>query len=297
MFKGVYSPVITILNDEGKLDVRAMEQHVEHLAASGLHGLLFLGSLGEFYSFSFEEKKEIIDLAVKVVNGRCQVIIGVGGTSLDEVIALASYCETAGVDALNIVSPYYFGPTPKAAVAYFGKIAEATSLPIMLYNFPDRVGTDLTPDVVAELAKTHKNIVGIKDTVDNISHTRRLIRAVKAVNPEFSVLSGFDEYYAVNRFSGGDGTLTGLTNVTPETFVALHKAYEEKDFETLEACASKIAKLMSLYEVTDLFIVAIKAAVKLRGPEMSTFTKAPGLPITAAEEQKVADILKEVGLI
>ena len=93
MFKGVYSPVITIMNDEGKLDVRAMKQHVEHLASSGLHGLLFLGSLGEFYGFSLEEKKEIIDLAVKVVKGRCQVIIGVGGTSLDDVIALASYCE------------------------------------------------------------------------------------------------------------------------------------------------------------------------------------------------------------
>ncbi|WP_298706423.1 dihydrodipicolinate synthase family protein [uncultured Veillonella sp.] len=297
MFKGVYSPVITIMDDNGKLDAVAMQQHINHLAESGLNGLLFLGSLGEFYGFSVEEKKEIIDLAVKTVNKRCQVIVGIGGTSLDEVKELTAYCEKAGVDALNIVSPYYFGPTETAAEAYFGAIADATTLPIMLYNFPDRVGSDLTPKLVATLASKHKNIVAIKDTVDNISHTRRLVKAVKAVNPEFSVLSGFDEYYVVNRFSGGDGTLTGLTNVAPELFVALHKAYEAKEFETMESCASNISKLMSLYEVTDLFIVAIKAAVKMRGLAMSTYTKAPGLPISKDEEARVAAILKEVNLI
>ncbi|WP_295197032.1 dihydrodipicolinate synthase family protein [Veillonella sp.] len=297
MFKGVYSPVITILDDKGKLDKAAMKAHVDHLAASGLNGLLFLGSLGEFYGFSQEEKKEIIDLAVETVNGRCKVIVGVGDTSLDEVKAMVAYCETAGVDALNIVSPYYFGPTAKAAEVYFGDIAASTKLPIMLYNFPDRVGTDLTPELVAKLAATHKNIVAIKDTVDNISHTRKLVREVKKVQPEFSVLSGFDEYYVVNRLSGGNGTLTGLTNVAPELFVALHKAYEAKDFETMEDCGRKISILMSLYEVTDLFIVAIKAAVKARGLAMSTYTKAPGVPISEAEQQRVKEILKEAGLL
>lgn len=86
---------------------------------------------------------------------------------------------------------------------------------MILYNFPARTGTDLSPELVARLASQYPNICGIKDTVDTISHTRKVIRAARAVNPEFTVFSGFDEYYLVNRVSGGNGVLSGLTNVEP----------------------------------------------------------------------------------
>lgn len=291
--KGVYSPVITIMNDAGEIDFPNMEKHIDHLASAGLNGLLFFGSLGEFYAFSKDEKKAVIDLAVKVVKHRAQVIIGVGGTSLADVLDLAGYAAKAGADAVNIVSPFYFGPTEEAAIEYFGKIAEQVAIPIQLYNFPARVGADLTPHVIKTLAEKHKNIIGVKDTVDNISHTRKVISAVKAVRPEFSVLSGFDEYYLVNRASGGDGVLCGLTNVVPELFVKYHKAYEAKDFAVTEACAKRISKLMRLYDATPLFIVAIKAAVKARGLDISTYTRAPGMAITEAEYKKVQELLAD----
>lgn len=295
--QGVYTPIITIMKEDGSIDMANMEKHINHLCEAGINGILFFGSLGEFYNCSMEEKKAVIDMAVKVINHRAQMIVGVGGTNFPEVIELAKYAEKAGADALNVVSPYYFGPTEEGAIAYFGKIADAVSIPIQLYNFPARVGADLTPYVVATLAQKHANIVGIKDTVDTISHTRELIAAVKAVRPDFSVLSGFDEYYLVNRVSGGDGVLCGLTNVVPELFVAYHKAYEAKDFATTEKNAKIISKLMRLYGATDLFIVAIKAAVKAQGLDISTYTREPGLPITEEEYAKVqailADSLKE----
>lgn len=291
--KGVYTPVITIMDEQGKIDFPHMEQHIEHLTAAGINGLLFFGSLGEFYAFSKEEKKQLIDFAVKVVRHRTQVIIGVGGTSLADVMELADYAAKAGADAINIVSPYYFGPNEASAIEYFGSIAEKVSLPIQLYNFPDRVGADLTPHVIRTLAEKHPNIIGVKDTVDNISHTRQVIAAVKEVRPDFSVVSGFDEYYLVNRVSGGDGVLCGLTNVVPELFVAYHRAYEAKDFAAAEASAKKVSKLMRLYAVTGLFVVAIKAAVKAQGLAISTYTRAPGLPITEAEYAKVKEILAD----
>jgi len=291
--KGVYTPVITIMDDAGAIDLLNMEKHINHLAEAGINGLLFFGSLGEFYAFSKEEKKSLIDLAVNVVAHRCQVIIGVGGTSLDEVLELADYAAAAGADAINVVSPYYFGPTEAEAIAYFGKIAEHVSIPIQLYNFADRVGADLTPHVIATLAERHANIIGVKDTVDNISHTRKVIAAVKAVRPDFSVLSGFDEYYLVNRISGGDGVLCGLTNVVPELFAAYHKAYEAKDFAATERYAKTVSKLMSLYDVTPLFITAIKGAVKAQGLDISTYTRAPGLPITDEEYAKIQTILAD----
>lgn len=292
--QGVYTPIITIMKEDGSIDMVNMEKHINHLCEAGIHGILFFGSLGEFYACSMEEKKKVIDMAVKVINHRAAMIVGVGGTALAEVLELANYAEKAGADAINVVSPFYFGPTEEEAVAYFGKIAEAVSLPIQLYNFPARVGNDLTPAVIASLAKKYPNIIGVKDTVDNISHTRKVIAAVKEVRPDFSVLSGFDEYYLVNRVSGGDGVLCGLTNVVPELFVAYHNAYEAKDFATTEKCAAIISKLMSLYEVTGLFIVAIKAAVKAQGLDISTYTREPGMPITAEEYQQVQHILQQV---
>ncbi|WP_303058994.1 dihydrodipicolinate synthase family protein [Veillonella magna] len=297
MFKGVYSPIITIFKDNGEIDYANMELHINHLVEAGLNGILFFGSLGEFYAISLEEKKKFIEFAVKLINKRVQVIIGVGGTDVRDVIELANFAETAGADAINIISPYYFGPTEEAAKQYFKTIADAVKLPIMLYNFADRTGSDLSPAVVSYLAENCPSIVGIKDTVDNISHTRRLCQAVKPIRPDFSVLSGFDEYYMVNRISGGDGVLCGLTNVVPEVFVKMHKAYEDNDKVAAVACAEKIASLMRIYEVTGLFIVAMKAAVKATGLPISTFTKAPGMDITPEEYAKVECILKENGII
>lgn len=291
---GVYSPVITILDDEGRIDKENMTAHIDHLAGSGLDGLLILGSLGEFYSFSLEEKKELVSLAVAAAKGRTQIIVGVGSTSLEDTLALAHYAEQAGADAINMVSPYYFAPSEEAMIAYFGKVAGEVQLPMQLYNFPARVGADITPRVLTTLAEKYANIVSIKDTVDNISHTRALIQAVKAVRPDFTVLSGFDEYYLVNRVSGGDGVLCGLTNVVPELFVRYHKAYEEGDFRVTQDCAQKISRLMELYSMTPLFVVAVKAAVKaVSGRKMSTFTSLPGLPLQADEYGKICKLLQD----
>ena len=104
---------------------------------------------------------------------------------------LAAESEVAGADALVAVSPYYFGPSPDCAKRYFSAVAKATTLPVILYNFPARTGNDLTPELVADLAAENQNIIGVKDTVDTISHTRKVIAAVRKVNPSFSVLSGF----------------------------------------------------------------------------------------------------------
>ena len=294
MFKGVNSPVITILKDDGTIDYENMERHINHLVEAGLNGLLFLGSLGEFYAFSDAEKRALIDFAVKTVAGRTQVVIGVGHTEEEQVIRLAAHAAEAGADALNIVSPYYFGPPAAAAIDYFERIAKRATLPIMLYNFPDRTGSDLSPEIVREIALRCPTITGIKDTVDNISHTRRICQAVKPIRQDFAVLSGFDEYYVVNRISGGDGVLCGLTNVVPELFVKMHTSYERGDFAAAVCCAEKIAGLMRIYAVTPLFITGMKAAVRAMGLPISTDTRAPGTTLTEAEDREICAILADL---
>ena len=293
MFEGVFCPSITITDDDGKIDYELWGRHLDHLADAGINGVLLFGSIGEFYSVSLEDKKSVIDFAVERVAGRMKVFVGVGDTTYDNVLELTRYAQKAGADAVLAVSPYYFGPTDDAAEKYFGGIADTTNLPVVLYNFPARTGTDLSPELVARLAAAHPNICGIKDTVDTISHTRKVIRAARAVNPEFTVFSGFDEYYLVNRVSGGNGVLCGLTNVEPETFAKMHAAYQAGDYATAVSCAERISKLMAVYDVCDLFVSAIKAAVKVKGLPISTKIFDPAVQATEADEAAIAELLAE----
>lgn len=291
MFEGIFCPSITITDDNGAIDYELWGRHLDHLADAGIDGVLLFGSIGEFYSVSLEDKKAVVDFAIKRVAGRMKVFVGVGDTVYDHVLDLTRYAQKAGADAVLAVSPYYFGPTDDAAEKYFGGIADATDLPVVLYNFPARTGTDLSPELVARLAAAHPNICGIKDTVDTISHTRKVIRAARAVNPDFTVLSGFDEYYLVNRASGGNGVLCGLTNVEPELFVKMHDAYQAGDFATAIECAERISSLMAVYDACDLFISAIKVAVNIKGLPISTTIFDPAVQASDVQRTTIEKLL------
>ena len=164
-------------------------------------------------------------------------------------------------------------------------------LSVVLYNFPARTGTDLSPELVTAIARDHANVCAIKDTVDTISHTRKVIAAARAVNPEFSVLSGFDEYYLPNRVAGGNGVLCGLTNVEPELFVRMHAAYQAGEYADAVACAERISRLMAVYDVCDLFVSAIKAAVMVKGLPISTRICEPAVQATPEQVERIRALL------
>lgn len=297
MFRGINTPLITIFDDSGKIDFKAMEIQVDRLVKAKVNGILLFGSMGEFYAVDEESKRELIKKIKGQVKDKAKIIVGIGDTNEDNVLRLGHYCEEVGVDAVNVISPYYFGPGEDAAYKYFSDIAKSLELSIMLYNFRERTGSDLSPETICKLAVEYKNIVAVKDTVDNISHTRKICQLVKPIRADFDVLSGFDEYYLVNRVSGGDGVLCGLTNVVPELFVNMHNAYENGDFNQVIKLAECISKLMKLYDVTSLFVVGMKEAVRLMGVPMSTYTKVPGMQITEKEKERVKSILIENNIL
>ena len=119
-----------------------------------------------------------------------------------------------------------------------------------------------------------------------------MIEATRRVNPDFVVFSGFDEYYTPNRIAGGNGVICGLTNVEPETFASLHKAYEAGDFAHLIECAKRISRLMAVYNTTDLFISAIKAAVNLKGLPINTLVREPASQVNSDQIEAIRELLK-----
>ncbi|NIH71073.1 MULTISPECIES: dihydrodipicolinate synthase family protein [Auritidibacter] len=291
MFNGVYTPSITPLQN-GSFDFDNWKRHLDHLVEAGIDGVLLFGSIGEFYGFTLEQKKEAVAILAEHLDSRIQLLVGTGATRQEDVIELSNFSREHGADAVVVVSPYYFGPSECSAEKFFATVAESVHMPVMLYNFPARTGSDLGPELVTRLASKYQNIVGIKDTVDSASHTREVIQAVSKARDDFSVLSGFDEYYLTNRVSGGAGILSGLTNVEPELFVRLHRAYQAKHCQTVVECATRITSLMRLYDTADLFISAIKVAVKTKGLPISTEILEPGVQADQELEKSVSKVLK-----
>jgi 4-hydroxy-tetrahydrodipicolinate synthase len=297
LLQGILTPAITIFDQDGRLDYPGNEIAINRLVEHGVDGILFLGSIGEFFTLAPVEKRDLIDLAVRTVGKRVPVLIGTGGTVVAEVIELTEYARKAGADYAVTISPYYFKLDEESLYRYYAAVAKAVDLPLLLYNFPDRTAVDLSPQLVLRLARDFANIVGIKDTVDNISHTRKLIQNVKGVLPEFAVFSGFDDYLTLNLSAGGNGVIGGMSNLAPQLFVRLYQAWLANDLPAVTALQRRVNVLMDIYDVSQPFVAAIKAAVALLVPGLSSVPRPPAAVLDAGQIDRIQNILESVGVV
>ena len=165
-----------------------------------------------------------------------------------------------------------------------------------MYNFPDRTGHDLSPELIYRLVSEHENIVGIKDTVATMGHTRAIIQKVKKEFPNFMVYSGFDEFFGHNVLSGGDGCVAGLSNFAPEVASAYANAARNDDLEKMAQCQQKIDSLMAIYDVAPQFIPTIKKAMAVRGIRWNRCAPSPFCRLQRKRPAKSGEILKHAGL-
>lgn len=295
-YRGIYCPVFTPFNASGELDLSAAGLIYDHLIAGGVDGIVILGSMGEFQAIPTEDRHRLIRFAVEHVGGRCRLIAGTGGTTVADVVALTRFAEGAGADAVMIVPPYYAPLTEPAILRYYEAILAQTRIDVLLYNFPARTGYDLTPRIAGELARDHEQIVGLKDTVDSVSHTRAVINEVLPDRPDFSVFSGFDEYIFVNLLSGGGGLVNGLTNLIPGTFRRAYDAYQADDIHAMREIQALLVKLMPLYTVAPNFVAAFKYAMSLLLAGVEPYCAPPEPQLPPDLQAAVRDVLSSAGL-
>lgn len=293
MLNGIITPTITIFDQEENIDFEALEKHIENLIQGGVNGILFLGSIGEFFAMTTAEKKKLISFAVDKVYQRVKVLVGTGGTAAEEVVELSNYAAQLGVDGVAVITPYFFQFNQETLFAYYDQLAPAINTDIYLYNFPARSGVSLTAEVVYQLAQKHDNIAGIKDTVDSISHTRELIGEVKnKLDRDFAVFSGFDEYFLPNLLNGGNGLIGGLSNVVPALFAEFFQSYQKGDFNRIKEISAEINRLMGIYSVSDPFFPAIKKATALKNDEFNAACKSPVKNLESEQIEKLKQILE-----
>lgn len=212
MFKGSIPALITPFTAQGAVDEAAFAAHVEWQIAEGSNGLVPVGTTGESPTLSHDEHKRVVELCVEIAGKRVPVIAGAGSNNTREAIELGLHAQEVGADALLVVTPYYNKPTQKGLFAHFSAIAEAVTLPIIIYNIPPRSVVDMTPETMGSLVKAHKNIIGVKDAtgkLDRVSEQRI------TCGTDFVQLSGEDGTALGFNAHGGVGCISVTANVAP----------------------------------------------------------------------------------
>ena len=208
---GVFPAVTTQFHSDYSLDMEATARHVEALLASGVHGLIFLGSVGENTALEYEEKLTVLREMKRVVNGRVPVLTGVAETTTMLAARYARDAEKIGLDGLMVLPAMIYKADRREALAHFRTVAESTALPILIYNNPVSYGVDLTPEMLLELADL-ENMVAIKESSDDI---RRVTDIINACGDRFLMFSGVDDLVLESVLLGSQGWVSGLVNAFP----------------------------------------------------------------------------------
>jgi len=272
----------------GGIDVSAFQTLIETQIAAGITGIVAIGTTGESPTLSHDERQQVIRLTVATANKRCLVIAGTGSNATEHAVADTKMAEKLGIGGALLVAPYYNKPSQEGLFRHFKTIADATSLPIILYNIPGRCSVDINPETVVRLAKECRNIVSIKEasgSVERVSDLRRRL-------PEaFTILSGDDSLTLPFMSVGAAGVVSVASNLFPAEVCALVRACESGDFKSAAALHRKLLPLFK-----DLFIepnpVPVKTALGWRGAMLGE-VRLPLCEMTAANQAHLRKTLQE----
>lgn len=290
-FKGIYPPVPTIVDKNGQLDQKGMGELIDKLIKDGVDGMLFLGSGGEFCHMPKEQRFEVAEFVVKHVNKRVPILLGISSTSTKETIELGKHADTLEVDAVLVLNPYYAILNDDYMFNHFRQVAEGIKTPVILYNFPALTGQEIKIETIARLATEVPNIIGIKDTVDNMSHLREIINVVKPIKPDFVIFAGFDEYLMDSLIRGANGAIPATSNFAAFITCGIYKAFIAKNYEKMFELQRQLSRLSTIYSIESPFFGVIKEAIKLTGLNISTEVLAPVQKLSAKKKARLEEVL------
>ena len=227
MFKGSLPALVTPFTNDGAVDEKAFEALVDWQIAQGSDGLVPVGTTGESPTLSHDEHRRVVEICVKVAAGRVPVIAGAGSNNTAEAVELVKFAEKIGADGALVVTPYYNKPTQRGLYAHFAAVAQATALPIIIYNIPPRSVIDMTPETMGRLAKDFANIAGVKDATGKIE---RVTEQRLACGKDFIQLSGEDATALGFNVHGGVGCISVTANVAPRQCADFQAAMAKGDW-------------------------------------------------------------------
>jgi 4-hydroxy-tetrahydrodipicolinate synthase len=289
--RGTFTVMVTPFTSDEQLDEEGFRDNIDWYIAEEIHGVICLGSTGEFANLSIEERKKIIDLTVDQVNGRVPVIAGTAANATREAIEMTRYAEDAGVDAAIIVAPFYGLPTQEDLYEHYKSISENTAIPIMVYNNPGFSGIDMLPPLIERLAAID-NILYLKESTGDIKRVHEIMRRC---GDSIDVWCGWDDLAYECLFLGCGGWVAPIANFMPKTSTELFTLVESKEYEKAKMLFFKILPLLSYLEEGQL-LAKVKEAMNMIG-RTGGKPRKPFLPIAEGQRSQLRGMLNEVGLL
>ncbi|WP_027857675.1 dihydrodipicolinate synthase family protein [Marinobacterium jannaschii] len=260
-FEGIYTPVITPFGEDYTIDYDAYATHVQYLIDSGVHGLMIGGTTGEYYVESHEERVKLLQIAREIVTGDQLIIFGTGSVNPDASLKLAEDAAKYGADCILVATPPYSLPTQRELALHALAVDRAANLPVMLYNYPDRMGVNMEEEFLDRVGRS-SNFCGIKESSGDINRLHMLARDY----PHIQVACGMDDQ-ALEFFAwGARSWVCAGSNFLPKEHIALYQACAvENDFNKGRRIMSAMMPLMRVLEQGGKFIQSVKYGVTLDG--------------------------------
>ena len=284
LFKGAGVALITPFHEDGSVNYEKLTEILEEQIAEGTDAIVAVGTTGEAATLTEDEHIEVVAHTVKVVNHRIPVIAGTGSNCTATAIDLSKRAEQAGADGLLLVTPYYNKATQKGLYTRYKAIADAVSIPCILYNVPGRTGMKIEPKTMADLYYNVKNIVGVKEATGDVGATSDLMRLV---DEDFLLYSGEDGIIVPLLSIGGSGVISVLSNVAPKQTAEICKKWFAGDVKgAWEEQKRALPLIHSLF--MEVNPIPVKAGMNLQGKAVGGLR----LPLTEMEEAH-QEVLKE----
>ena len=284
LFQGMATALITPMTPEG-IDYDTLGRFIEFQIESGIQALVVMGTTGENATIDPADQQKVIRFTVQKVAHRVPVIAGTGTNCTDHVLAQTKAACEAGVDGVLVVTPYYNKATQKGLIAHFTAIADASTVPVILYNVPGRTGCNLLPRTAAELAK-HPNILGIKEASGSMA---QMVQLRALCGDDLPIYSGEDGLTVPMMSMGGAGAISVLSNVAPKEAVAMSDACLAGDFKTAAALQCRLLPLIDAL-FSEVNPIPAKAAVAAMGFGQEYLR----LPLTSMEDHNRENLYKEM---
>jgi len=291
--EGIIPAVVTPFDQNENLDEGGFRRILNYLIDSGVHGLFPVGSQGEFFSLTNEEKKRLIDIAVEEARGRVFVMPNTGAITTRESIELSQYAEKAGADCISVITPFFISPGQRELHEHIKVICESVKIPVLCYNNPGRTGgVALTPTTLARLAEEVPNFAGIKDSSGDLTQVAEMIRLCP---PDFKVIMGRDTLIYGALTYGAVGAVAATANVAPKLIVEIYEAYREGDYDRAKECQRNLAPLRVAFGL-GTFPVVVKEALNVMGLPGGR-CRRPIQPLSAEKRTQLRDILVSMEII
>lgn len=284
-WRGVYPAVTTAFNDDQSLDLAGTLIHVERLLLSGVHGLVMLGTVGENTSLEADEKREVLRATVEHVGGRVPVLTGVAEYTTAGACRFAMECQGIGLDGLMVLPPMVYKGDSREVMAHLRMVAAASDLPIMAYNNPPAYGTDITPEMFAELADM-PTLAAIKESSED---PRRITDLINLTGDRYVLFAGVDDLALECITLGAVGWVSGLVNAFPDENKRLWDLLTEGRLQEALAIYRWYTPLLHL-DTDPKLVQLIKLAMAERGLG-NEVTRRPRLALEGEERERVLRII------